>query len=107
MMDAPERIYLEPACCVSPMEGRQWCEDNVWPVDAASCEAMGIEYVRADLTRPLTGGVTEDAIEAGVKELRANLDLSEGLLDELEDDSNLHIALREAYLAMSNASRGG
>jgi hypothetical protein len=55
-------------------------------------------------TRPLTG-VTEAVIEAGVKELRANLDLSDGLLDELEDDSNLHIALRAAYLAMTNAAQ--
>lgn len=51
--------------------------------------------------------VTPEMIEAGVKELRANLDLSEGLLDELEDDSNLHISLRAAYLAMSRVSPEG
>jgi hypothetical protein len=96
MMDAPERIYLEPACCVSPMEGRQWCEDNVWPVDAASCEAMGIEYVRADLTRPLTGGVTPEMVEAGLRVIH----------EGCEPPGDAADLIKRIYLAMSNASRG-
>ena len=27
----PRVIYLAPRCCYSAGEGRQWCEDNVWP----------------------------------------------------------------------------
>jgi hypothetical protein len=27
----PRVIYLAPRCCYSDGEGRQWCEDNVWP----------------------------------------------------------------------------
>ena len=29
--DDPRIIYLAPACCYTDGEGRQWCEDNVWP----------------------------------------------------------------------------
>lgn len=25
------KIYLAPPCCYSEGEGRQWCQDNVWP----------------------------------------------------------------------------
>lgn len=57
----------------------------------------------ASLRTPEPEVITDAMIEAGVKELRANLDLSSGLLDELEDDSNLHISLRAAYLAMQSA----
>lgn len=46
------------------------------------------------------GRVTEEMIEAGVKVLRAKLDLSDELLDDLELDRNLRIALRMAYLTM-------
>ena len=41
----PERIYLEPPP-YSP-EGRQWCADDVWPLDGDG--PGGVEYVRADL----------------------------------------------------------
>ena len=27
----PRVIYLAPRCCYTDGEGRQWCEDNVWP----------------------------------------------------------------------------
>ena len=27
----PRSIFLAPRCCYTPDEGRQWCEDNVWP----------------------------------------------------------------------------
>jgi hypothetical protein len=43
----PERIWLQPACCVDPNSGRLWCEDSVWP-DADDCNVIGVEYVRAD-----------------------------------------------------------
>lgn len=63
------------------------------------------QEARAERDAALDGDkVSEEMIEAGVKELRVNLDLSEGLLDDLEDDSNLHIALRAAYLAMRGAA---
>ncbi len=26
-----QHIYLAPPCCASDSEGRQWCEDDVWP----------------------------------------------------------------------------
>lgn len=39
--DNHERIWLEPVEPVDPIEGRQWCRDNVW--------GNGVEYVRADL----------------------------------------------------------
>lgn len=44
-MNNPERIYLEPPP-YSP-EGRQWCADDVWPLDGDG--PGGVEYVRADL----------------------------------------------------------
>lgn len=46
-LKGPERIFLEPLCCVGSNEGRQWCEDNVWPTDS-DCDATGVEYVRAE-----------------------------------------------------------
>lgn len=39
--DNHERIWLEPVKPVDPIDGRQWCRDNVW--------GNGVEYVRADL----------------------------------------------------------
>lgn len=31
MADAPRILYLAPRCCYTEGEGRQWCEDCVWP----------------------------------------------------------------------------
>lgn len=53
LVESPERIYLEPPCCVSPVDGRQWCKDNVWPIGYGDCEASGVEYVRADTLESL------------------------------------------------------
>lgn len=39
--DNHERIWLEPVEPVDPIEGRQWCRDNVW--------GNGVEYIRTDL----------------------------------------------------------
>lgn len=39
--DNHERIWLEPVEPIDPVDGRQWCSDNVW--------GDGIEYIRADL----------------------------------------------------------
>lgn len=44
----PERIYLEPHPW-NEYEGRQWCVDDVWPVDHGDDRPGGVEYVRADL----------------------------------------------------------
>ena len=44
-MTDPERIYLQPPCCIDPYEGRQWCEDNVWN----DCATPPTGYIRADL----------------------------------------------------------
>lgn len=51
MHDDPERIYLEPGPNFCPIEGRQWCEQDVWPVwgDGPS----GVPYIRADIVADL------------------------------------------------------
>lgn len=47
-------IYLQPLCCVDWQgEGRQWCEDDVWPCDHCEQACGGIRYVRvARMERP-------------------------------------------------------
>lgn len=52
--DAPERIYLQPACCATPDVGRMWCEDP----DPVDCEdgVPWTEYVRADRPAPSDEG---------------------------------------------------
>jgi len=30
-MSDHRRIYLAPSCCYTDGDGRQWCEDQVWP----------------------------------------------------------------------------
>jgi hypothetical protein len=45
----PERIYLQPICCIAPYEDRQWCEKDIWQNEFDDCEESGVEYVRADL----------------------------------------------------------
>lgn len=47
--DDPDVIYLEPICCANPIDGRQWCEDDVF----AECEnnIRSTRYIRADLYR--------------------------------------------------------
>lgn len=44
----PERIWLEPACCADPREGRLWCEDNQWPSSDCDAQAEATEYLRVD-----------------------------------------------------------
>lgn len=74
----PSRIYLQPDCCVSPCEGRQWCEDNVWPIDEAECDKPGIEYVRADLAmRQADPRIAE--LEAALRHVRPLLVLRSGI----------------------------
>ena len=48
----PERIWLQAAVDACPREGRQWCEDKVWPDDDNDQEPT--EYIRADLFTALT-----------------------------------------------------
>jgi hypothetical protein len=60
MSDEPQRIWLQPRSCVDEGEGRQWCEDNVWPMDDG--DAQGVEYVRADLTRTEPSTVTDEGL---------------------------------------------
>lgn len=45
-MSDHERIWLQPNCCTSPYDGRQWCEDNVFECDDGN---PAVEYIRADL----------------------------------------------------------
>jgi hypothetical protein len=52
-------------------------------------------------TRPLTGGVTEEMVEAGVKMLDAWLNR------HIDDAAGADDAVSAIYLAMSNVSRGG
>lgn len=42
----PKEIFLEPAPFAP--EGRQWCVDNVWPLNHEG-DPGGIRYIRADL----------------------------------------------------------
>lgn len=43
----PDTIWLEPSCCADPIHGRQWCEDNAFPVCENGCKP--VKYIRADL----------------------------------------------------------
>jgi hypothetical protein len=45
-MSGPERIYLEPECCIDPGTGRLWCEDDVFECEDGK---HAVEYVRADI----------------------------------------------------------
>ena len=44
--DGPDTIWLEPSCCADPSHGRQWCEDDAFPVCDDGRDA--VKYVRAD-----------------------------------------------------------
>ena len=45
--DEHEMIYLEPACCAEPDEGRRWCQD----ADVFDCDdgVAPTRFIRADL----------------------------------------------------------
>ena len=43
----PDVIWLEPSCCADPIHGRQWCEDDAFPVCENGCKP--VKYIRADL----------------------------------------------------------
>ena len=45
--DGPDIIWLEPSCCADPSHGRQWCEDDAFPVCEDGHEP--VKYIRADL----------------------------------------------------------
>jgi hypothetical protein len=61
----PERIWLQAAVDADPHEGRQWCQDKVWPDNDEDSEP--VEYVRADLFAALTA--ERDAAVAEVARL--------------------------------------
>lgn len=68
----PDRIYLEPPCAEYRGDGRQWCEDNVWPTDdvddCPECQLGGVEYIRADLaTLPSVEQIRAEAFEEAAK----------------------------------------
>jgi hypothetical protein len=39
-------IWLQPACD-DTIDGREWCQDNVWPNGCEECGAMPVKYVLA------------------------------------------------------------
>ena len=47
LLDGPERIYLQPACCADPAVGRVWCDSD----EPERCEegVRWTPYVRADV----------------------------------------------------------
>jgi hypothetical protein len=85
----PDRIWLEPACCADPSEGRCWAPHNVWPNGDCDIQAPGVEYIRADLVAAREAAVRaqvwEEAAEIAEKrhEVWHNQD---PLLCEVEDD---------------------
>lgn len=55
-MSDHEAIYLEPKQDDPNnynIEGRQWCQDNVWPTDPVEDERSGVKYIRADIVEEL------------------------------------------------------
>ena len=88
------RIYLQPRCCVDENEGRQWCQDNVWPNDS-ECEETGVEYVRADLMQsartPSDQGVGEaerEVVARAIDPIWMNPPTGPHVLDNYPDQAN-------------------
>jgi hypothetical protein len=48
-MANPDTIWLAPECEEESLEGRSWCQDNVWDEDCDFCGEKPVKYVRADL----------------------------------------------------------
>ncbi len=70
-MDDPERIGLQNRADVYPGDGRQWCEDKVWPEN--DDEEEPVEYIRADIAAAHTRAAVEAeraACEAVAREPR-------------------------------------
>lgn len=57
-----ERIWLEPMAPVYGCEGRQWCQDKVWPDCDGDPEPT--EYIRADLHRHALSAKDRELAEA-------------------------------------------
>jgi hypothetical protein len=60
MSDSPEKIYLQPPCCVDPEFGQVWC-DHV-PTDCPD-DAPWTEYIRADLVQAQLAQAREQSDE--------------------------------------------
>lgn len=78
--EEPERIYLQPRQCYDPSgyDGRQWCEDPVWPDNCGcDCERQGVPvcYVREDISATTLAAKEAElaAALAKVEKLRAAL----------------------------------
>ncbi|WP_089177299.1 hypothetical protein [Bosea sp. AS-1] len=65
-----ERIWLEPMAPVYGCEGRQWCQDKVWPDCDGDPEPT--EYIRADLHRQALSAKDRELAEAQRPEVRCD-----------------------------------
>jgi hypothetical protein len=113
LTDGPQRIYLQPRCCITESEGRLWCEHDA----PENCED-GVDwtaYVRADLAalvrHPFSSGLAAEviasrekieALEAENAALRAELAAREPVLSA-DERAAINQALHEMLgLAQDN-----
>ena len=112
-MSDHERIWLAPKCCSDPGEGRQWCQDKVWPLDDCPDDGEPTEYVRADIANATITRLSEEnamyreALGNGANELPAvhEMLVAEGLVMTADRVKRL-LETFDAALTQGASSRG-